>query len=44
MSVPGYVRQSQCTYLGVVIGNFIGFLIVAFVLLLGIFFLLDMIK
>ena len=33
MSVPGYVRQSQCTYLGVVVGNFIGFLIVAFVLL-----------
>ena len=33
MSVPGYVRQSQCTYLGVVAGNFIGFFIIAFLLL-----------
>ncbi len=33
MSVPGYVRQSQFTYLGVVAGNFIGFLIIAFILI-----------
>ncbi|MBO7047404.1 MAG: sodium:solute symporter [Spirochaetia bacterium] len=33
MSVPGYVRQSQFTYLGVVAGNFIGFFIIAFILL-----------
>ena len=33
MSVPGYVRQSQFTYLGVVAGNFIGFLIIALILI-----------
>ncbi len=33
MSVPGYVRESQFTYLGVIIGNFVGFFIIAFLLL-----------
>ena len=33
MSVPGYVRQTQFTYLGVVAGNFIGFLIIALILI-----------
>ncbi len=33
MSVPGYVRESQFTYLGVVIGNFVGVFVIAFLLL-----------
>ena len=33
MSVPGYVRESQFTYLGVVIGNFVGVFVIAFILL-----------
>ena len=33
MSVPGYVRESQFTYLGVVLGNFVGVFAIAFLLL-----------
>ncbi len=33
MSVPGYVRESQFTYLGVVLGNFAGIFVIAYVLL-----------
>ncbi len=33
MSVPGYVRETQFTYLGVVIGNFVGIFVIAFLLL-----------
>ncbi len=33
MSVPGYVRESQFTYLGVVFGNFVGVFVIAFLLL-----------
>ncbi|MCR5022883.1 MAG: sodium:solute symporter [Lachnospiraceae bacterium] len=33
MSVPGYVRESQFTYLGVVLGNFVGVFVIAFLLL-----------
>ena len=33
MSVPGYVRESRFTYLGVVIGNFVGVFVIAFILL-----------
>lgn len=33
MSVPGYVRESQFTYLGMVLGNFVGVFVIAFVLL-----------
>ncbi|MDR2037653.1 MAG: sodium:solute symporter [Bacteroidales bacterium] len=33
MSVPGYVQTSQFTYFGVVIGNLIGYIVIALVLL-----------
>ena len=33
MSVPGYVRESHFTYLGVVLGNFAGVFVIAFFLL-----------
>ena len=33
MSVPGYVRESGFTYLGVVLGNFVGIFIIAYILL-----------
>ena len=33
MSVPGYVQKTQFTYLGVVIGNIIGFALISAVLL-----------
>ncbi len=33
MSVPGYVRESGFTYLGVVLGNFVGVFVIAFLLL-----------
>ena len=33
MSVPGYVRESGFTYLGVVLGNFVGIFVIAYILL-----------
>ncbi len=33
MSVPGYVRESGFTYLGVVLGNFVGIFVISYILL-----------
>ena len=33
MSVPGYVRESGFTYLGVILGNFVGILLISYILL-----------
>ena len=33
MSVPGYVRESGFTYLGVVLGNFVGLFVISYILL-----------